>query len=478
MEQGTIPQLFVAKARQHGSGKVAVREKAYGIWQEVTWQHYYEHVCALCLGLVHLGLQRGDKVAVICGNRPEWLYVELAAQSAGAIPVGIFVDSLPHQVKFILDHAEARCVIVEDQEQVDKVLEIRDELPGLERIIVDDTRGLEDYREPLLISLSEVEALGRDLRAREPHLYDELLAKGEPSDVALLAYTSGTTGTPKAAMISHRNLLAMAAGVMHVDRIGDTDDLVSLLPFAWVGEQVMSVAIALSAGATVNFPEKPETIREDVREIGPQLILAPPRLWEAMCSEYQVKIADAGSLKRMAARMALAIGHRVAGRRLTGQPVGLGWRFLAALAYVLTFHSLQDKFGMSRLRYAYTGGAPLGPEVFTFFRAIGLNLKQVYGQTETSGICVLHPDSEVRLETVGKPTPGTAIHISDIGEILIRGECVFLGYYKDPEATTRAIEDGWLHTGDAGLLDQHGHLVMIDRLTTEAIEALHIPEGG
>jgi long-chain acyl-CoA synthetase len=474
MEQGTIPQLFVTKVRQYGAAQVALREKAYGIWQEVTWQQYYEHVCALCLGLVQLGLRRGDKVAVVCGNRPEWLYVELAAQSAGAVPVGIFVDSLPHQVKFILEHAEARLVIVEDQEQVDKVLEVRDELPGLERVIVDDTRGLEGYREPLLMSLGEVEALGRDLRTREPHLYDELLAKGEPSDVALLAYTSGTSGTPKAAMISHRNLLSMAAGVLHVDPIGDADDMVSLLPFAWVGEQLLSVAIALSAGATVNFPEQPETIRQDVREIGPRLILAPPRLWEAMCSEYQVKIADAGFLKRLAARTALAIGQRVAERQLHGQPLGVGWRLLALLGYVLTFRSLQDKLGMSRLRYAYTGGAPLGPEVFKFFRAIGLNLKQVYGQTETSGICVLHPDGEVRGETVGKPTPGVDIRLSDIGEILIRGECVFLGYYKDPEATARALEGGWLHTGDAGSLDKHGHLVMIDRLT----DVLRLADGS
>jgi long-chain acyl-CoA synthetase len=474
MEQGTIAQLFVAKAQQYGSRKVALREKAYGIWQEVTWQQYEEHVRTICLGLVQLGLQRGDKVAVICGNRPEWLYLELAAQSAGAIPVGIYVDSLPHQVKFILDHAEVRFVLVEDQEQVDKVLDVRGALPGLEHVIVDDTRGLEDYHEPLLISLGEVEALGRDLRAREPHLYDELLAKGEPSDVALLAYTSGTTGMPKAAMISHRNLLSMAASMIHIDPIGDTDDLVSFLPFAWVGEQLMSVAIALSAGATVNFPEKPETIRQDMREIGPQLILAPPRLWEAMCSEYQVKIADAGSLKRLAARTALAIGQRVVDRQLTGQPVGLGWRLLGVLAYVLTFRSLQDKLGMSRLRYAYTGGAALGPEIFKFFRAVGLNLKQVYGQTETSGICVLHPDGEVRGETVGKPTSGTEIRLSDSGEILIHGQCVFLGYYKDPEATARTLEDGWLHTGDAGFLDDLGHLVMIDRLA----DVLKLADGS
>ncbi len=474
MGQSTIPQLFVARVQQYGSRKVALRQKAYGIWQEVTWQQYYEHVCTLCLGLVHLGLQRGDRVAVICRNRTTWLYGELAVQSAGAIPVGVFVDSLPHQVKFILDHAEARFVIVEDQEQVDKVLDIRHELPALERIIVDDRRGLEDYSEPLLISMKDVEALGHHQQAQTPHLYDELLAKGEPTEVALLAYTSGTTGVPKAAMISHRNLLMMAAGVMRMDPLDDTDNMVSLLPFAWVGEQLMSVAIALSAGATVNFPEKPETIREDVREIGPQLLLAPPRLWEAMCSEYQVKIAAAGSLKRTAARTALAIGQRVVERRLSGQPVGLGWQLLVALAYMLVFRSLQDKLGLLHLRYAYTGGAPLGPEIFRFFRAIKVNLKQVYGQTETAGICVLHPDSEVREDTVGQPTPGTDIRLSDIGEILIRGECVFLGYYKNPEATAKVLEDGWLHTGDAGFLDERGHLVMIDRIT----DVLRLADGS
>jgi long-chain acyl-CoA synthetase len=474
MAQGTIPQLFVAKARRYGSGKVALREKAYGIWQEVTWQQYFEHVRTLCLGLVQLGLRRDNKVAVLCGNRPEWLYVELAAQSAGAIPVGLFVDSLPNQVKFILEHAEARFVVVEDQEQVDKVLEARHALPHLERIIVSETRGLEDYGDPMLTSWREVEVLGRELQAREPHLYDELIAKGEASNVALLLYTSGTTGPPKAAMISHHNLLAMASGVMRIDPVDDSDDMVSFLPFAWVGEQLTSIAIGLSAGATVNFAEKPETMREDLREIGPHLLLAPPRVWEAMCSEYQVKIADAGYIKRAAARMALAIGYRIADRQLARQPLGLGWRLLAGIAYLLAFRSLRDKLGLSRLRHAYTGGAPLGPEIFKFFRAIGLNLKQIYGQTETAGICVLHPDGEVKGETVGRPTPGTEVRLSDTGEILIRGDCVFLGYYKNPESTARALEDGWLHTGDAGLLDQDGHLVVIDRLA----DVLQLADGS
>ena len=474
MDENTFPRLLVAKARQYGARKVALREKEYGIWQEVTWQHYYEQVRALCLGLIELGLQRGDTVAVISGNRPEWLYTELAAQSAGAIPLGVYVDSLPSQVRFILDHAEARFVMVEDQEQTDKVLAVRDDLPRLAKILVKDTRGLEDYGDAMLLSLREVAELGRELERREPHRYDELLAKGDPTDIALLAYTSGTTGAPKAAMISHRNLLSMAASASQIDPVYDTDEIVSFLPFAWVGEQLLSVAMALYAGATVNFPEEPETMRTDLREIGPQLMIAPPRVWEAMCSEFQVKTVDAGWLKRVVARMALAIGDRVAEQELNRKPVGVGWRLLYGLGYLLVFRTILDKFGLLRIRYAYTGGAPLGPEIFKFFRAIGLNLKQVYGQTETSGICVLHPSAEVRGETVGKATPGTQVRISDTGEILIKCDSVFLGYYKNPEATAQALENGWLHTGDAGLLDDEGHLVMIDRLQ----DVLQLADGA
>jgi long-chain acyl-CoA synthetase len=474
MDENTFPRLLVAKARQYGARKVALREKEYGIWQEVTWQHYYEQVRALCLGLIELGLQRGDTVAVISGNRPEWLYTELAAQSAGAIPLGVYVDSLPSQVRFILDHAEARFVMVEDQEQTDKVLAVRDDLPRLAKILVKDTRGLEDYGDAMLLSLREVAELGRELERREPHRYDELLAKGDPTDIALLAYTSGTTGAPKAAMISHRNLLSMAASASQIDPVYDTDEIVSFLPFAWVGEQLLSVAMALYAGATVNFPEEPETMRTDLREIGPQLMIAPPRVWEAMCSEFQVKSADAGWLKRVVARMALTIGDRVAEKDLSRKPVGVGWRLLYGLGYLLVFRTILDKFGLSRIRYAYTGGAPLGPEIFKFFRAIGLNLKQVYGQTETSGVCVLHPNDEVRGETVGKATPGTQVRISDTGEILIKCDSVFLGYYKNPEATAQALENGWLHTGDAGLLDDEGHLVMIDRLQ----DVLQLADGA
>jgi len=460
----TLPQRLAAHALRYGGRKVALREKKYGIWQQVTWEDYAAHVRAVCLGLAELGLKRGDTLAIVCGNRPAWLYTELGAQALGAIPVGVHVDSLPDQVRDALEHSEARMVMVEDQEQADKVLGVRAELPRLERIVVDDPHGLEDYREPLLISLQEAERLGREADAREPGRYERLLAGGAEDDLALLAYTPGATEAPKAAMISHRNLLAMADGVTQVDHVSDADDIVSFLPFSWVGEQLLSLAIALHVGATVNFPEEPETVREDLREIGPQIMIAPPHFWETMCSEYRVKIADAGWFKRTVARLALGAGMRVAGRRLRHQPVGLGLRLLGRLAHLTTFRALLDRLGLARVRYAYTGGAALEPELFRFFRAIGLNLKQVYGQTESGGISVLHPDDDVRSETVGKPVPATRIRIAANGEILIASPSVFLGYYKNPEATAHVLEDGWLRTGDAGLLDEDGHLVVIDRL--------------
>jgi long-chain acyl-CoA synthetase len=449
--RGTLPQLLVAQARRLG-GRVALREKKYGIWQEVSWAQYADQVQAVCLGLVRLGLAPGDTVAVISGNRPAWLYVELAAQSAGAITVGIPVDGGDKQVRDILGHCEARFVLAEDQEQADKVLSGRGALPRLERVIVDDMRGLETYDEPMLVDLAGVAGSGRDLGAREPQLYEERLARGQPADVALLAYPPGASAASKAAMITHRNLVVMAAGVIEVDPVGETDEIFSLLPFTWVGEQLISVAIALSAGATVNFPERPETAREDLREIGPHLVIAPPRFWEGLRSECAVKLGDAGIVKRLATRAALAMGGDVA--------AGRAGRARYGVAYLLALRNVLDKLGLSRIRHAYADGEPLGAEALQFFRALGLNLKPVYGRTETSGICVLPRDGEVRAGTLGTPTPGTRLRISATGEVLIASESVFAGYYRDPDATARALADGWLHTGDRGAVDERGHLVV------------------
>jgi len=448
---GTLPQLLMDQARRLGDGAAALREKRYGIWQETSWAGYAAHVRMVCLGLVELGLASGDTVALISGNRPTWLYVELAAQSAGAIPVGISVDDGHDQVRYALAHSEARVVLAEDQEQVDKVLSERDALPRLQHVVVHDTRGLEGYRDPMLVSLETVAERGRELAGRDPQAYERLLARVKPTDVALLAYPPGRGGA-RAAMITHRNLLAMASGVTQVDPVRASDDIFSFLPFAWAAEQLISVAVALGSGATVNFPEEPATAREDLREVAPHVLIAPPRFWEALRRECEVKLADAGAVKRATARAALAAGRAAA--------AGRGGRILHGCAYLLAARNVLDKLGLSRIRHAYADGGRLDGETFEFFRALGLNLKPSYGQTETSGMCVLPRDGEVRATTVGTPTPGTRIRISDQGEVLVASESVFLGYFKDAEASARALDGGWLHTGDAGAIDEHGHLVL------------------
>jgi long-chain acyl-CoA synthetase len=448
---GTLPQLLMDRTRLLGDGAVALREKKYGIWQETSWASYGAHVRSVCLGLIELGVARGDTVALISGNRPSWLYVELATQSAGAIPVGIPVDDGHDEIRCALEHCEARVVFAEDQEQADKVLNERHALPRLRHVVVDDTRGLEGYGDPMLVDLAAVAQRGRELAGRDPQAYERLLASGKPSDVALLAYPP-TGGGSRAAMITHRNLLAMATGITQVDPVRATDDIFSFLPFAWVTEQLISVAVALGTGAIVNFPEEPETARADLGEVAPHVLIAPPRFWESLRVECLSKLADAGLVKRATARAALAAGHAVA--------AGRGGRMLYGLAYLLAVRNMLDKLGLSRIRHAYADGGQLDGETLEFFRTLGLNLKPSYGRAETSGMCVLPRDGEVRAATVGTPTPGTRIRISERGEVLVASESVFVGYFKDADASARALDGGWFHTGDAGAIDEHGHLVL------------------
>jgi len=463
-ESLTFPSLLCEQARRFGAGKVALREKEFGIWQEVTWRDFLDNVKAFSLGLNQIGFRPGDTIAIIGDNRPQWLYTELGAQAGGGIAVGIYQDSLPEQVRYIVDHSDSTFVMVEDQEQADKVLEVKGKLPKVRRVIVDDLKGMRHYTDPLLISFHEVQELGRELDAKEPDRFAGQVAAVKPDDIAILAYTSGTTGLPKGSMLTHRNMLNMGASMLAVDPMYPTDEFVSYLPFPWIGEQMMAVSCTLLVGFTVNFPEEVETVQENIREIGPHVVLAPPRIWEKLCSTVQVKIQDATPLKRAAYRLCTAIGGRIAGRRFRKQSVPVWWRPGGLLAELAMFRPLRDRLGLSRVRNAYTGGASLGPEIFHFFQAIGLNIKQVYGQTEIAGVSCLHRSGDIKLETVGKPIPGTEVRISDTGEILSRSASVFAGYYKDPEATAKAKEDGWLHSGDAGLLDEEGHLIVIDRM--------------
>jgi long-chain acyl-CoA synthetase len=458
----TFPKLLLQNAERLGE-RAALREKEFGIWRETSWARYGERVRDFSLGMVALGLERGGKVAIVGDNRPEWIISELAAQSAGAASVGIYQDSTLTEVAYVIDHCDAKFVIAEDQEQVDKILGMIEQLPKVTHVVYADPRGLRRYKHEKLVSFEEVEKRGRELHASDPQRFGRNVAQGKGSDLAMICYTSGTTGAPKGAMLTFDNLLSMAMSLHSVDPRRQSDEFVSFLPLAWIGEQMMSVATALAVGFTINFPEEPETALHDIREIGPNVMFAPPRIWEGLNSTVQVKIMDTTPLKRFLFERLMPVGYKVADLRLAKGGVPALWRALYFVAHWLLFRPLKDRLGLSNLRSATTGGAALGPDVFRFFHAMGVRLKQIYGQTEISGISCIHRDDRIRFHTVGEPIPGTDVRISERGEILSRSPAVFLGYYKNDDATRSTLTDGWLHSGDAGYLEE-GQLVVIDRL--------------
>ncbi len=462
--QDTLPKLLVRNARRFGNRKVALREKEFGLWQSFTWDEYLEHVKFFCLGLVSLGLVEDDKVAIVGDNRPEWVYAELAAQSAGAVPLGIYQDSTPKEVGYVIDHSDAKFVVAEDQEQVDKILELIETIPKVQKVIYTDPKGMRNYDDPMLLDFREVEEMGRDYEARHPDLFLDMVKRTEGEDLALIAYTSGTTGFPKGSMLSHTNMLKMASNLIKVDPKYVDDEFVSFLPLPWIGEQMMSVASAMLIGFTVNFPEEPETVQENIREIGPHVMFSPPRIWENMAASVQVRNMDASWLKRLIFKWCLPIGYAMADCRFEKRQPDLMLRIRYLMAWLAAFRALKDRLGFSHLRSASTGGAALGPDTFRFFHALGVNLKQIYGQTEISGISCIHYDGDVNFDSVGKPIPDTEITISDDGEILSRSPSVFLGYYKNDEATEETLRDGWLYSGDAGHFTDDGHLIVIDRV--------------
>ncbi len=460
----TFPKLLERNAERYGDRKVAMREKEFGIWQAFTWKEYRDHVKDFSLGLVSLGIARGDKVAIIGDNRPEWVWAEVAAQAAGAVPLGLYQDSTLKEVSYIIDHSDSTFVVAEDQEQVDKILDMKDQLPKVRYIVYTDPRGMRGYKDSCLLDFKEVEQYGRELEHREPDRYGKNVAAGGWEDLALICYTSGTTGFPKGAMLSFRNLLTMAANLMEVDPKRETDEFVSFLPLAWIGEQMMCLSSALLSGFTVNFPEKPDTVQENIREIGPNIMFSPPRIWENMTSTVQVKVMDASWFKRKMYEWALPIGYEYADTILRKQKPDPLLLLKHKLIYYLVFRALKDRLGLLRIRSASTGGAALGPDVFKFFNAMGVNLKQIYGQTEISGISCIHREGDINFDSVGKPIPETEIRISETGEILSRSPSVFMGYYKSSEETERTLAGQWLHSGDAGYFTEDGHLIVIDRV--------------
>jgi long-chain acyl-CoA synthetase len=459
----TIPKLFYEKSGKYGKDRVAMREKEFGIWRPISWRDYFKNVKYLALGLIRLGLEEGDKVAMIGDNRPEGLWAEMATLCARGIGVWLFRDCLIDEVKYIIDHSDTKFLFGEGQEEVDKAISVFDECPKLEKIIWDDPKGMRGYTQDYLISLKEVQDLGRELDQQQPDLFENMIKKGHGDEVALLFYTSGTTSLPKGALLSHNNMLTMGQHLMAVDPCMETDDYASYLPFAWIGEQMMSISCGLQVGYTINFPEEPETAQENIREIGPHVMFAPPRMYEQMTRTVQVRYLDASLIKRKFYEFSTKIGYHVADLKFQKKPVPWYWALLKLLAYITVQKKIKDHLGLSRVRNAYTGGAAMGPDHFRFFHALGVNLKQIYGQTEVAGISVVHRSGDIKFDTVGHPIPETEINITEDGEILTRSPSVFLGYYKNPEATKETLKDGWLYSGDKGFIDDDGHLVVFDR---------------
>ena len=480
----TFPRLLADLARQRPDD-VAMQEKMYGIWQPLTWAHYAQRVRHFAHALDVLGVRRGQIVAVLGDNRPEWLIAELAAQSIGAAVVGIYPTSIGEELRHILSVSRASVVVAEDQEQVDKLLRLRQDeeqrsAQGADRLQIDrvifyDPHGLESYDDPWLLDFTLAEQQGAADAAQRPGWYDEQVAAGHEDDIAVICTTSGTTSLPKLGELSHHNLLSMSQNLTEIDPIGSKDRYVSFLPFAWIGEQMLAVAAGLSRGVTLSFPEDSSTQRSDLREIGPDVMFSPPRIWESMLSEVQVRIDEAGWLKRQVFGWGYDVGDQVAALRVRGQSPGVWLKAKHLLADAIATRPVRDQLGLARIQRCYTGGAPLGPDVFRFFHAIGVNLKQIYGQTEICGIAVVHRDDDIAFNTVGTPIAGTQMKFNDDGEILLRSPSVFRGYHRNPEATAETVDDqGWLHTGDAGFLDEQGHLVVIDR----AKDVLTAPDGS
>jgi long-chain acyl-CoA synthetase len=440
-----------------------MREKDFGIWQSYTWGDYLAQARLIALGLASLGFARGDKAAIVGDNRPQLYWSMLAAQALGGVPVPLYQDSIEKELAYVVDHAEARFAVAEDQEQVDKLLHIKPQCPRLQHIIYDDPRGMRSYSEPFLISLEQLQKLGEKFAIDNPTYFEEQVARGSSGDIAIICYTSGTTGNPKGVILSHGNLVATATNAAEREGLRSDEEVLAYLPMAWVGDHIFSYSQSILTGFTVNCPESAATVLHNLREIAPTYFFAPPRIWESILTNVMIRIEDAARPKRGMVRFFLGLAQQMERRRLMGQPVPLWQRLLYPVGALLVYGPLRDNLGMRRIRRAYTAGEAIGPEIFVFFRSLGINLKQVYGMTESSALISIQGDGDVRLDTAGTPIPGVEIRVSDDGEVLFRSPGVFKGYYKNTEATGETIKEGWVHTGDAGFIDGDGHLRIIDR---------------
>jgi long-chain acyl-CoA synthetase len=459
----TLPRLLQRNARELGH-RPAIREKDRGIWQTWDWRQYLDQVRDLALGLASLGFRRGDGLSVIGDNRPRLYWAQVAAQSLGGVSVPVYQDSIARELAYVWNHAEVSVIVAEDQEQVDKVAALRDELPALRLVVYDDPRGMTGYRHDWLKSFEDVQEAGRKFGVEHPGFFENQIELGRAEDVAVISYTSGTTGNPKGAMITHANAIGVAESFRQASRLVPEDTSLAYLPMAWAGDSVYTLFASLVAGFCANCPESPETVQRDLRELGPSTLLAPPRIWENMLTAVLVRAADATPLKRRTFDYFRTVAERAEILRTEGKPLPAGLRLATALGEFFVYGPVRDQLGLRRTKWALTGGAPLGPDTFRFFRSIGVNLKQVYGSTETTGLVSLQPDREANPTTAGRPVPGVEVKIGDRGEVLVKGCTVFKGYFRNEEATREVLgPDGWFHTGDAGFIDPQGHLVIIDR---------------
>ncbi len=459
----TFPRLLMHHA-QVRPNHPATREKDMGIWQTWTWSQVAEEVRAMACGLAELGFKRGDNLAIIGDNRPRLYWAMCAAQCLGGVPVPMYQDAVAAEMVFVLQDAGIKFAIVEDQEQVDKLLENMAQCPELAHILYDDPRGLRHYNQHFLHGLDEVQEMGRIHNRNHPEFLDGEIEQGRPEDVSVMLYTSGTTGKPKGVCQTQASFIEAARIGCEFDRLGPDDNILSYLPMAWVGDHLFSFAQATYAGITINCPESGDTVMTDMREIGPSYYFAPPRVFENLLTQVMIRMEDASFIKRRMFHYFMEVARRCGAEILDGKPVGAGDRLLYALGNLLVYGPLKNVLGMSRIRVAYTAGAAIGPDLFRFYRSIGVNLKQLYGSTETCAAVCLQPDGQIKLDTVGPPAPGVEVKIAESGEVLVRGHVMLKEYYKRPEATAEVIDaEGYFHTGDAGFFDEDGHLKIIDR---------------